>query len=140
MGIATSSPIGQQAEGRRQVPTVAGQGVLHPRRPGRVGGRDDDPLPLKAPEAIGQDVRRKARELVAQLSEAPAAHEQGVDEEQTPAVADPIEGRFERCPRRRRIGLGGFAHVFHGRPTPGLHGIHVRSMLQVASNKPPTHA
>ena len=57
---------------------VAGEGVLHPGRTGRVRRCDDDSLPLEAPEAIGQDVRRKARELLAQRTALEAGDPVGV--------------------------------------------------------------
>ena len=60
------------------------------------GRRHEDPLALEAAEPVGQDVRGDARQRVAQLAEPARAIEQRVDDEQRPAIADPVEGGFER--------------------------------------------
>ena len=132
---AARAPVGEQPQRRREVASVAGQRVLHPRRPRRVRRGDDDPLALEAAEPLGQDVRGDAGQLLAELAEAAAAGEQRLDEEQAPAIADAVEGGLEgtRPMGRCRVGRGRLAHGRHGRRW-GLHGVHGSSMLQLATN------
>ena len=44
---------------------------------------------------MGQDVGRNPRNRLEQLVEAPGPVHEGVDEEQRPAVADPLQGRSQ---------------------------------------------
>ena len=52
--------------------------------------------PLEATKPVGQDVRGDARQTLAELPEPARAVEQRLDHEQAPAVADAVEGGFER--------------------------------------------
>ena len=90
-----AAPVRQQAERARQGPAVGGQGVLHPRRPLGIGHGVDDSLALEPAEALGQDVRGDPGNPGQEVVETGRAIEQAFDQEQAPAVADPIEGRSE---------------------------------------------
>ena len=50
---------------------------------------------MPAPQAVRQDVRGDPGQLLAEFAEATTAVEQGLDDEQAPAVADPVEGALK---------------------------------------------
>jgi hypothetical protein len=57
---------------------------------------DENPFALETAEAVSQDVRGDAGQAVLHFTEPPRSVEQRLDDEQTPAVADPVERDLER--------------------------------------------
>ena len=82
-------PLGEQAQRPGQLAAGRGQLVGEAGRSAGVGLADQDPLALQVLEALGEDVGGDAREGLEQLVEAARAVEQGLDEQQGPAVPDP---------------------------------------------------
>jgi ATP-binding cassette, subfamily B, bacterial len=89
-------PVGQQAERPREFPALGGQLVLRAGRPVGVGPGHEQPIPFEPLEALGQDVRRDAGELVEQVVEPARPVEQGLHHQQRPPVTDPGQRLRER--------------------------------------------
>lgn len=93
--VGARAPVGQEAQGAGEFAAVGGQLVGEPKRTLRVRACHQHTLTLKALEPIGQDVRGDSGQRRLKVVEAARAIEQGLDDEQAPAVADPIERRLE---------------------------------------------
>jgi hypothetical protein len=90
------APLGQEAEGTGQLAAGRGQLVGEAGRPAGVGLADQDQLPLQVLEALGQHVGGDAGKGLQQLVEPARPGQQGLDQQQRPAVADAGDGFVER--------------------------------------------
>jgi len=134
---ATRAPVGEETQGRCQVEAIRCQGVRHPRGSLLVRRGDNDPLTLEPAQPVGEDVRSDRGECLGQLVEPSPAIKQRLDEQQAPAVADPVQGGLERG--RRWARGGGVRHGLDGRAGFGAcHGrlSVVDCKLQVYRTKP----
>ena len=104
VGGAAATPVGEETQRGGKIAAVGGERVGHPRRALLIRRRHHDPLALEPPKPIGEDVRGDAGNGLAERAETPRPIEQGLDEQQAPAVADSIERRLER--RARAVGIG----------------------------------
>ena len=93
---APGAPVGEQPQGRGEVAAVGRQVVGEAGRALLVRRGADDAVAFQAAQAIGEDVRRDPGERLAELAEPTRPVEQRLDDQQAPAVADAIEGGFER--------------------------------------------
>ena len=74
-----------------QLAAIGGERVLHAERAAAIGRGDEDPGALEAAQPVREDVGRDPRDRLAELVEAPRARQQRLDDQQAPAVADPVE-------------------------------------------------
>jgi CheY-like chemotaxis protein len=105
---AVGAPLGEQAEGAGQLAAGGGQLVGEPGRAARVRLADQHHLPLQVLEALGEDVGGDAGEGLQQLVEAPRALQEGLDQQQGPAVPHPGHRLVQR--RGGRRGPHGLGH------------------------------
>src|SRR4029453_13853566 len=120
---AVGAPLGEEAEGAGELAAGGGQLVGETGRAPRVGLADQDGLAFQVLETLGEDVGGDAREGLGQLVEAARALQEGLDEQQGPAGADPRPGLLHAPgrggPGGPRGGGGGAAGPRGGRPWRG---------------------
>ena len=103
VGGTSATPVGEKTKRGGEIAAVGRQGVGHPRRALLIRSRHDDPLALEPAKTVGEDVRGDAGNSFAQRPETLRPIEQGLDEQEAPAVADSIERRLERRARAVRM-------------------------------------
>jgi hypothetical protein len=94
--LAAGAPVRQQAESAGELAAGLGQLVLEPAGALAVRRRDQERLPFEVTQALGEDARRDAVNVLDQLVKAPRAAEERVDHEKRPPVADALERPGER--------------------------------------------
>ncbi len=95
-GRTAGTPVGQESEGAGEIATVRAQAVLHPGWPAGVRPPEQDALALEPPQAVGKNVWCETGKALEQLVEPTRAIEQGLYQEQAPAVADALERGCQR--------------------------------------------
>src|SRR5213593_2607179 len=85
---AARTPVGQQAQRAGQPEAIGRELVGEAERTLRVGAADDEAVAFEAPEAVRQDVGGEPGHLALELVEATRPSEQGLDDQERPAVAD----------------------------------------------------
>ena len=91
----TGAPRAQRFECRSQLPAGFGEGVLQPQRLLRVRHRHHQGVDLELTQPFRENVRCDPFNIGHKFIEATRACHERVDDEQRPAVADPVEGEVE---------------------------------------------
>src|SRR6185503_6226530 len=85
------APVREQAQRAGELVAGGRQLVHEPLWPLAVRLRQHQALALEAAEALGEHVRRDARQVLLEVAEAPRAVEERLHEKQRPAVAHAVE-------------------------------------------------
>src|SRR5215207_1325807 len=127
------SPVREQAKRARKFPAFRGQLVRCARRSLGIRPRYQKCVAFQPLEALRQDVRGDPRDALQELVEAPRSGEQGLDNEQSPTVADLSESIGER--RGRVLGYGGILFAHRQTVSAAIDTLLESSNLQVTTNK-----